>query len=217
MTWLAATILSIGPIVAAAILAFEGSLGGERIVAIQTKEGQGFLHASGGQMRFCGHFGGGLVCDPWRQRRKWLHQIGTYEMSCTGLLKNASAALIAFPAMAVSQPVALECQFGDAVFANVSEDLGVQIEVDGTAEMELIFVLQDDGSATLIGNNGASDVVTVWGDNKISFLEHTPDGTVQVTAIFGVGPGRKAAVHSRSSGGEGFEMPSQFYGFCEAK
>lgn len=77
------------------------------------------------------------------------------------------------------------------------------------------FIVPSEDSATIVGKNGAANVVPIWGDNKLTFVEMADNGTVHTTAIYGIGLGKKAAAHSRAFGGEGYELPSQWYGFCE--
>ena len=116
------------------------------------------------------------------------------------------------------EPILYECLFRESAAANISESLGIQVEISSEEVMKFSFVTKGKEDATMIGNLGGSNVVPVWGQGKLTFVEVTGNGTVQTTALYGnQRGGRVAAVHSRTTGGAGFEMPSQWYGFCQIK
>ena len=122
------------------------------------------------------------------------------------------------PFSALAEPIAFECEYSLSVGANISQELGVQTDIRNEQDLEMRFVAEPGAKqAQLIGNNGAANVIPVWGDGKVTFVEITATGTVQTTVIYGLGFGKKASAHSRTSGGEGYEMPSQYYGFCDVR
>ncbi len=96
------------------------------------------------------------------------------------------------------------------------EDFGFQIDNVNVA----------DGTARIIGNAGAADLIIVAAEDVVHFLEHTPLGGLNLTTVFpsdGRRDGRVAfpAVHSRhlNLGGLGSRsdpFPSQRYGRCVA-
>lgn len=128
------------------------------------------------------------------------------------------ASLFANPVSAVAELISFDCTYPIRVGANFSKDSRIQIEKSNDNDFVLRFTTTIGADkAQLIGNNGAAEVTPIWGDNKLTFVEITKNGTVQTTVIYGFGLGTKATVHSRTTGGEGFEMPSQNYGFCDVK
>jgi hypothetical protein len=82
-------------------------------------------------------------------------------------------------------------------------------------EFELLFVIDAEmGRAYVVGNVGTAEVQLVpvdSGDGGFIFLEQSPSGTVQVTAI----DANSDAVHSRHTMLSGELVPSQYYGWCE--
>ena len=80
-------------------------------------------------------------------------------------------------------------------------------------DMVLKFIVEDNGDAFMIGNNGATKVTPIISDYGISFVEVTTAGSVQVTAVDWNG----ISAHSRSSLMTGGLVPSQYYGKCITK
>ncbi|SMX31563.1 hypothetical protein COL8621_00512 [Actibacterium lipolyticum] len=123
-----------------------------------------------------------------------------------------------FPQIAAADPLSFVCSFDRSVAANISREFGIQIDERAEKDFTIRFVSEVRAeTAQMIGNNGAANVIPIWGDNRVTFVEITPNGTVQTTAVYGFRQGEKAAVHSRTTGGEGYELPSQYYGFCEVR
>jgi len=117
-----------------------------------------------------------------------------------------------------SDKLFIDCNYSVSVAANISSELGIQTDKRTNSNFNLTFVVtKNDKTGVVIGNSGAINVMSVWGNDKLTFIEVTKNGTVQTTAIYGIGKGKKASVHSRTTGGEGYEMPSQYYGFCNIK
>ncbi len=88
--------------------------------------------------------------------------------------------------------------------------LGIKKEDD----FSIMFIVRDDGSASMIGNIGTSPVTVIqqYGGNSLSFVERTPFGNIMLTTIDG---STMNAVHSRHYLGlVGPFMPSQSYGSC---
>jgi len=117
-----------------------------------------------------------------------------------------------------SDKLFIDCNYSVSVAANISSELGIQTNKTTNSNFNLTFVVTKKNKVgVIIGNSGAVNVTSVWGENKLTFIEVTQNGTVQTTAIYGTRKGKKASVHSRTSGGEDYEMPSQYYGFCNIK
>jgi hypothetical protein len=78
-------------------------------------------------------------------------------------------------------------------------------------------------SAQLIGNLGAANVQMVVGSDRLTFVETTLAGNVNVTAVSAdVEPSPSVslvyrAVHSRSANFFGQILASQYYGICTAR
>ena len=130
--------------------------------------------------------------------------------------------LASLPLYVAAEPISVTCKYQVSVAANISiadsSKVDVTTNVKETDDMAFSFVMEEgENKACMQGNNGATAVNVIWGDEKVSFVEITGNGTVQVTAIYGKQRGRFASVHSRSTGGKGYEMPSQYYGVCEFK
>lgn len=139
----------------------------------------------------------------------------------TGISVCAAAALAVCSPVAVTAQdngptlYAVECSFSHSAAANIMPGGSVQMDLSTTDRMAFSFVWSPEtGEATMSGNLGAVRVVPIVGENRLTFLEVTDNGTVQTTALYGLTIGEVAAVHSRASGGEGYELPSQWYGYC---
>lgn len=130
----------------------------------------------------------------------------------------ACFAASSFVAPVFAAPFAYYCDYEVGVAANISEGLGVQTDISTDDEFSLQFVVEaNEQDGTMIGNAGASNVVAIWGKQKVTFIEVTANGTVQSTVVYGEGFGTFASAHSRTTGGPGYEMPSQYYGFCDVR
>lgn len=109
---------------------------------------------------------------------------------------------------ALCRPVYATTLF-DCEYKFFSSDL-LQIEAEDFA---LKFIVDDDGNAFMVGNAGAESVTPIMSNNGISFIEITPAGSVQTTAIDWSG----ASSHSRNTLLDSGLVPSQYYGKCVIK
>ena len=73
-----------------------------------------------------------------------------------------------------------------------------------------------NGTARIIGDTGASDLIVVSGAGVLHFLEGTGSGNMNVTTIFNASTpaSQLKAVHSRHVLILGDPLPSQAYGYC---
>lgn len=115
---------------------------------------------------------------------------------------------------------AFRCSFPVGASANMVGDVP-KPETGPEDPGELIFDQIDvqKGSGRFIGNIGTSNLIVIDGVNRISLLEITETGNLQVTVIYGAqdSSGRFKAVHSRHTAFEGLILlPSQSYGSCLA-
>ena len=113
---------------------------------------------------------------------------------------------------------AFSCDFSEGVFT-VFEDGKPETEKSGA--MSFVFASLDieNGSAQMVGNNGAADINLLQGSDSLHFLEVTPTGNLNVTSVYTTQAkgGRFISVHSRHVGISGEPWMSQFWGTCEAK
>jgi hypothetical protein len=105
--------------------------------------------------------------------------------------------------------------------ASVNMDGDVPKVGSRSDNLELVFDQIDfeKRSARLIGNAGAEDVTVLVGRERITLLEATGNGTIQVTAIYMSqrSDGQFKAVHSRHTAAiGGVPIASQMYGSCRA-
>lgn len=86
--------------------------------------------------------------------------------------------------------------------------------------MEIVFdqIDKKNGTARMIGNNGAENVIAIDGRDSVHLVEITASGNMNITTIFQQRDARRnsfAGVHSRHvtlmSGGP---LPSQYVGLC---
>jgi hypothetical protein len=81
-------------------------------------------------------------------------------------------------------------------------------------DFRMLFALDDaTGKATSIHNSVKTDMTVVAGERVITFLERSPSGTIQTTAIDVDGH----SVHSRHMMAGRILVPSQSYGSCVQK
>ena len=94
----------------------------------------------------------------------------------------------------------------------------VELKTNREASFGFTFTIEDGvDTGTITGNGGAAKVSVLWGWDKITVIEVTPDMTAQTTTIYGKGRGTFGSVHPRGTGHPGFEQPSQNYGTCELR
>jgi len=120
------------------------------------------------------------------------------------------AATLTSGALHAETPKALKCQFPKGVTYD-----GGKLEEDAQKDFSLIFDSIDltKGTARLIGNIGASDVVVIANASTLNFIEVTPVGYLNVTTLFHLP--EMPAVHSRHVVIIDEPMPSQRYGTCK--
>lgn len=89
------------------------------------------------------------------------------------------------------------------------------------SRQELTFNIDAANAATrtarMIGNAGSADLRMLVGDDRVTFLELTPTGNLNVTVIYDARQpnGLFRAVHSRHFSLPGDPGPSQQYGTCK--
>tara|TARA_X000000950_G_C13753730_1_gene593759 strand:+ start:467 stop:841 length:375 start_codon:yes stop_codon:yes gene_type:complete len=95
------------------------------------------------------------------------------------------------------------------IYPNYSSD---ELKIEKAEDFSLRFLVRDDETASMIGNNGAAPVFVYEHPDKINFIELTGTGNIMLTAI---DEGLKS-VHSRHtvSSFAGGLIPSQYYGQC---
>lgn len=75
-----------------------------------------------------------------------------------------------------------------------------------------------EGTARLIGNAGAEDLIVLISSSGLNFIERTPSGNINLTTIFSTkikGTNKYPVVESRHIGTSWTPMPSQYYGEAE--
>lgn len=103
--------------------------------------------------------------------------------------------------------------------ASVNMDADAPKAASRPDNLELVFDQVDitKRSGRIIGNAGAEDVTVIAGDERVTLLEATGSGTIQVTVIYVAqrSDGQFKAVHSRHTAMPGgIPIASQMYGSC---
>ena len=124
--------------------------------------------------------------------------------------------LLATPALSQGIPNALKCSFESGYFT-VFEGNKFKSESAGGIWFVIASINVEAGTAQIVGNAGASDVVLSLGADNMSFVESTPVGNLNITTVYTgtAADGRFLAVHSRHVGHGTDPMLSQMYGLCE--
>jgi len=119
-------------------------------------------------------------------------------------------------ALAQAQPNAFKCSFEGGYFT-VFEDNGFKSEPGEGMAFVIASLNLDAGTAQLVGNVGASDLILLPGRESMHFIEQTTSGNLNLTTVYtGAAPdGRFFAVHSRHVGTGADPWISQFFGLCE--
>lgn len=136
------------------------------------------------------------------------------------LIAVAVIALFCLPSsFAHAATYSVNCVYTTSVAANLPHGATeTQTDVKTDDNFKLSFVVESGANTGhLSADRGTAIVSVVWGAAKVTFIEITDDGTVQVTTIYGKEIGILGSVHSRATGWRGTEMPSQYYGTCEIK
>ena len=82
-----------------------------------------------------------------------------------------------------------------------------------TTNQNIKFILNDDGTATKVGNNGTAKVLVRETSESINFIETTGFGNINLTTI----DMNLVSSHSRHVVIYGELVPSQYYGKCKLK
>jgi hypothetical protein len=124
-------------------------------------------------------------------------------------------------AWAVKLPAAFVCEFSTGVFSTAEGGSFTTSETHETLHLTFASIDQERGTAQLIGNQAAGDVLLFFTQLVVNFVEFTPIGNPTVTTVYtppDVEGRRFLASHSRHIGGfSGGPMVSQYLGFCEAR
>lgn len=86
-----------------------------------------------------------------------------------------------------------------------------------TVEIPLVLTfISTDQLSLMVGNNGSTEVTSIYGDIAVTFIERLGSGATQTTTIDVMGnQSPYPAVHSRHTIAAGKMLPSQYYGSCE--
>lgn len=122
-------------------------------------------------------------------------------------LRIAFLLLFSSTCFADSVTMTLKCSFSEYVDRTTDRET-----LDKPLEMTFITDPTNEKRAFIKGNNGSSPVTLFMGESYITFVEVTPNNSVQVTAIEIGG----TAVHGRHTFLSGNLRPSQYYGACES-
>ena len=174
----------------------------------------------------------------WLPRADYLNEIQTQQARdrCRKLgPMNAIALRLGFLALCLSNnpvqaqesqeyPPALVCAFTHSAVAESDRgSAAFTVESkDGRGMEPFIFaaINLQNRTAQLIGNAGSADVKIVVGSLGLTFVEITPAGNLNITAVSNYeepASGIFRAVHSRNSNIVGAIVASQYYGTCEAR
>jgi hypothetical protein len=128
------------------------------------------------------------------------------------LLSNVRA----MPALAQGQPNAFKCSFETGYFT-VFEGNTFKSERSGGVAFTIAAINLDAGTAQIVGDVGAADLLLLSGNENLNFIEPTPVGNLNLTTVYPAtaADGRFLAVHSRHVGHSADPWFSQYYGFCE--
>ena len=131
-------------------------------------------------------------------------------------LALATAALLSSSAAAQGGAKAFRCAFDVGAITRFVDGASFRT-ADAGSLGELIFSINDDGSARIIGNQGASNIPFLDLGNALHFIEATGVGYMNVTTIFllRTGDGRLLAVHSRHLAILDDYLVSQYNGTCQ--
>jgi hypothetical protein len=123
---------------------------------------------------------------------------------------------LASSALAQGQPNALKCSFESGYFT-VFEGNVFKSESGGDMAFVIASINLDAGTAQIVANAGASDLILLPGRENMNFIEQTAAGNLNLTTVYTgtASDGRFLAVHSRHVGHATDPMLSQYYGLCE--
>ena len=123
---------------------------------------------------------------------------------------------VASSALAQGQPNAFKCSFEIGYFTVFEGNVFKSEPHEGMAFV-IASINVDAGTAQIVGNAGASDLVLLPGGANMNFIEQTPSGNLNLTTVYNgaLSDGRFLAVHSRHVGTGTDPWLSQLYGLCE--
>lgn len=123
---------------------------------------------------------------------------------------------LASSALAQGQPNAFKCSFESGYFTVFEGNVFKNEPQEGMAFV-IASINFDAGTAQIVGNLGASDLIILPGRENMHFIEHTGSGNLNLTTVYTgtASDGRFLAVHSRHVGTGADPWISQFYGLCE--
>lgn len=99
----------------------------------------------------------------------------------------------------------------DCEYDHYSSD---DLRVEKAKNFNLLFLVRDDGSASMIGNLGAEPLkIRTPSDDAINFIETTDTGNLMLTTI----DSELKSVHSRHTVMYGELVPTQYYGQCTVR
>lgn len=119
----------------------------------------------------------------------------------------------------LSKLKSLKCEFPTSATSDWQKDVPKpKIEKGQKFSFHIDGINTSKGTARIIGNAGAEDLMVVSTQESIHFLETTPSGNLNITTVFDARTkdGRYKAVHSRHMTTMGGPLPSQAYGFCRS-
>ena len=111
----------------------------------------------------------------------------------------------------------LRCSFG--WYASVGWDAdkpSLETSTQEDFQFQIDAIDPPGGRARMIGNVGAVDLILIPGADRLSFIERTPVGAVNLTTVYAWrdSEGGFKTVHSRHTSIAG-PSPQQHYGRCE--
>ena len=137
-----------------------------------------------------------------------------------GLVCILPLAIANFSSSAASRkvPSAFTCTFEQGLF-NVFENGEFKSEKGGNLQFVLASIDPKAGTAQMIGNAGAENLIVLSGKSNMHFVEQTAVGNINLTSVYtqAAPDGRFVSVHSRHVGTSGDPMISQYLGFCTGK
>jgi hypothetical protein len=123
-------------------------------------------------------------------------------------------------ALATNLPAAFVCEFATGFFSAPESGRFVTSETHDTLRLTFASIDPKRGTAQMIGNAGAADVMLVVGLNAVHFVEITGAGNVTLTTVDDTTThpnGRFFAAHSRHIASLTELLVSQDFGSCEGK
>lgn len=130
----------------------------------------------------------------------------------------AAFVLAGLSSAAADIPKALVCSFTGSGFSSL-EDGSFQTKRTGD-QLSITYasINPTGGTAQVIGNAGAADVLLMAEKSSLHFLERTGSGNLTLTTVYLAGSSQRfRAVHSRHVGTGERPLVSQYLGNCDAR